>query len=123
MSNYKNVALKTKCSPEVVDRLVGVPREWPDGWADIVFEMDQMVRCDPNFGRWSQIKEKFGTLRAYYSLRDENLNPSSEPYWVHAIVSKYEKLSAVTCMSCGAPCVRGRHVCEDCLNVYVGHLR
>jgi len=41
-----------------------------------------------------QVKEKYGTLRFYYSGGDE---------WIDGVVSFAESLSAVTCEVCGSP--------------------
>lgn len=41
-----------------------------------------------------QVKEKFGTLRFYYTGGDE---------YIHGLVSMAEAMSGVTCETCGAP--------------------
>lgn len=57
-----------------------------------------------------QIKEKWGALRIYLNLYCERTD---------SVIAKYEKLSSVTCISCGKPAV-GRTTswicpyCEDC---------
>jgi hypothetical protein len=45
-----------------------------------------------------QVKEKFGTLRFYYTGGDDV---------VHGMVRVAEGMSAVTCETCGAPGIRG----------------
>jgi len=41
-----------------------------------------------------QVKEKFGTLRFYYTGGDE---------YIHGLVSMAESMSAITCETCGKP--------------------
>ena len=65
------------------------------GWEQLIRDMLQEIasnsdkRSAPEF---TQIKEKFGTLRVYgYNINDDE----------QEILDKYEKLSAVTCEVCG----------------------
>lgn len=75
-----------------------------DGWFNI---LDQMCHCIQSYIDWKnrdstvvpqvvadQVKEKFGTLRFYYSGGDD---------YVRGIVSMAEAMSANTCETCGAP--------------------
>jgi hypothetical protein len=71
----------------------------PDGWRELFLQMCEEIR-EPliaanylNEFRFSQIKEKFGTLRAY---------SFGAPREVHNIISKYERMSARMCIKCGA---------------------
>jgi hypothetical protein len=57
-----------------------------------------------------QVKEKFGTLRFYYSGGDE---------YIHGLVSMAESMSAITCESCGNPGKQThggwiKTICEPC---------
>jgi hypothetical protein len=64
-------------------RLKEIISEKPHGITDIV----QQVTV-------TQVKEKFGTLRFYYSGGDE---------YIEGLVSMAESMSAVTCEECGKP--------------------
>ena len=73
--------------------------ECGDGWYKLLHDLcteitqayiEQGLEPDVKIG---QIKEKYGTLRFYYS---SSIN-------LDAIVDKYEELSAITCESCGQP--------------------
>ena len=66
------------------------------GWEQLIRDMLQEIasnsdkRSAPEF---TQIKEKFGTLRVYgYNINDDE----------QEIIDKYERLSAKTCEVCGA---------------------
>jgi hypothetical protein len=82
-----------------------------DGWHDLLDQMHaELVAADPGYGT-DQVKEKFGTLRVYITPWDEPL---------HAIVVKYENLSASVCEWCGKPgTLDSRYfwrltLCDDC---------
>ena len=69
------------------------------GWEQLIWDMlDEIQALNPLVGEgghpeFTQIKEKFGTLRVYgYNLDDEQ----------QEIIDKYERLSAKTCEVCGA---------------------
>lgn len=73
--------------------------EVEEGWKELFLQMcedirEPLIKADylEKF-RFSQIKEKYGTLRAY------NFGAPKE---VHDIISKYERLSGETCIKCGA---------------------
>lgn len=73
----------------------------PDGWRKafgrkLIHELRKELK-KTNYlykFRFSQIKEKYGTLRLYCM---------GAPHTVHDILWKYEKLSAQYCMICGKP--------------------
>jgi hypothetical protein len=93
--------------------------ECGDGWFNI---LDQLMGSIQHHIDWKnkkeqvvpqvtldQVKEKFGTLRFYYSGGDE---------YIHGLVSMAESMSAVTCETCGKPGAqqRGgwiRTLCEE----------
>ena len=53
--------------------------------------------AEPYDVHWAQIKEKFGTLRAYFSC------PTEYYELVEDIVREAEMLSSITCIECGEP--------------------
>lgn len=70
----------------------------PDGWKNIVEDVDRMLaRLDPDY-EIHQIKEKFGTLRYYYgtAVEDETIREIMD-----AIISYAEMLSSKVCEGCG----------------------
>lgn len=73
------------------------------GWWKLFHDLCQEVRDviggpDQTVFQWSQIKEKFGILRAYCIVNDEQV-------WdkVDEIISRYEGMSAEICEICGEP--------------------
>lgn len=91
--------------------------ELPDGWFDLFLQMCEDIKqplVDANYlekFRFSQIKEKYGTMRCYVF---------GAPEEVHNILHKYEYLSQFVCEICGKP---AKYVtsgwigsyCEDCI--------
>ena len=72
-----------------------------EGWYDICREIDvQLKAIDPNY-QVSQIKEKFGGLRYYYTPSDATGAVDWEK--MRAIVSKGEEQSYTICEECGNP--------------------
>lgn len=82
-----------------------------EGWVPLVDELhSKVLEIDPDV-RVDQVKEKFGTLRYYFSsdLYDQ----------VEAVVREYESRSAVTCETCGGPgYLQGKYwvktLCDAC---------
>jgi len=69
--------------------------ECRDGWHDLIEKMMEEISALKLEGFYfTQIKEKFGTLRVYTNYYNEE---------VEAIIQKYEDISAVTCEVCGKP--------------------
>lgn len=67
--------------------------ETGDGWFTMLGNMlEELKHFNPKF---KQIKEKFGSLRAYYTCQTKF---TAE---VDTIISKYEDVSLVTCEICG----------------------
>ena len=69
------------------------------GWMSIIEDMLEHIseiveRKGLKDFYFTQIKEKFGTLRVYTSLHDEEISEA---------IQNYEELSAETCEVCGAP--------------------
>ena len=83
--------------------------ECGDGWFAIIKELckdvDEYCKDRPFVIVADQVKEKFGTLRFYYHTeRSGGEEDSDKDYWaIRDIVSKYEKLSEVTCEVTGQP--------------------
>jgi len=79
--------------------------ETGDGWYDILRDMFSDVHQaivdgghDKDVMTFTQIKEKFGTLNAYYTCKDRKLMIVVSP-----IIDKYETLSYTICERCGNP--------------------
>lgn len=71
----------------------------PDGWKDIVEKADRMLaHIDPEY-EIHQIKEKFGTLRYYFSTKFPY--GSIEQSIMDSIVLAAETRSSRTCEQCG----------------------
>ena len=79
-----------------------------EGWHGLIKQMCQEVEDFFGVGMgypdkgftWTQIKSKFGTLRAYFQCK-QKLTESGMQKLID-IISKYEQLSAVTCEQCGS---------------------
>ena len=73
--------------------------EHGDGWEGILRSACRRIAFhEKNSGRpdfrFTQVKEKWGTLRLYYEVGDE---------FVRGVISMAEAMSAVTCEICGSP--------------------
>ena len=110
----KNGAITMKMSPEEYQRnkenlkravwatrvVEGSRWEVPDGWIDLTYDLLMEIytvlkeKGTLDDYHLSQAKEKFGKLRWYDNCDDED---------VQAIVKRYEKYSAHTCVRCGEP--------------------
>lgn len=91
--------------------------EIPEGWKNLFMQLCRDIKqplIDANYLNkfmFSQIKEKYGTLRAYCF---------GAPEAVHNIINKYEHISQYVCQKCGKP---ARWVttgwiasyCDDCV--------
>ena len=82
------------------------------GWYPILARLEERLRTiDPDY-RVHQIKEKFGTLRFYWTGRDYDVGET--------VVDDAKAESAQTCEVCGNPgCLRTRGgwlrtLCDDC---------
>lgn len=91
-------------------------RELPEGWFPLFLQM-----CDDisyplieaeylNKFRFSQIKEKYNSMRCY---------TFGAPKKVHDIIQKYEVMSSYVCTKCGKPATQEAQgwfmsVCDDC---------
>lgn len=101
------VRAKRLATGYVPDQIWGsaVRKRWPfrlmcemscgPGWHDLVVALNEIldVEADANF-RFTQIKEKFGQLRAYWTGAD----PSGR---IDALVEAAEEISASMCETCG----------------------
>lgn len=105
---------------KIVDRIPVMWGKWvscDSGWYPLLIELDEkLAQIEPNY-EVHQVKEKFGTLRYYFTL-DINLQDEYEE--MSKIVDKYEKKSATTCESCGGngslryQNYRYKTLCDDC---------
>jgi hypothetical protein len=86
-----------------------------DGWYGILraacalIDRHEKRRAEPQF-RFTQVKEKFGTLRLYSEGSDD---------YTDGVVAMAEPMSAVTCEQCGAPGTQNKGgwistLCEGC---------
>lgn len=91
--------------------------ELPSGWLKLFLMCMEDIRqplVDSNYlneFRFSQIKEKYNTMRLY------NFGASKE---VHDIISKYEYISQFVCQKCGKPATKETigwitSYCDDCI--------
>jgi len=84
-----------------------------DGWLNIIDQLStELNELDVEY---SQIKEKFGELRVYLDiLNQEHTNKA------YNIVNKYEILSTTICEKCGKPGKRStknswiKTICDEC---------
>ena len=65
-----------------------------DGWYDLVDAMCRELHAKSPKTRFLQIKEKFGKLRVYFRVSDDNAS---------TIKHTYEEKSATICETCGKP--------------------
>jgi len=73
-----------------------------DGWYSLLSDLGVKAEGLPFFV--TETKEKFGTLRVYYTLREGVESASEEQYdQMDTFIREAEAASRVTCESCGAP--------------------
>ena len=98
-------------------------RELPQGWWKLFLQMCEDIRqplIDIDYldkFRFSQIKEKYNSMRCYNY---------GAPEKVHDIIRKYELMAYYVCTKCGKPAVYETQgyfasFCEDCFKELVGH--
>jgi hypothetical protein len=91
-----------------------IPLECEDGWFQIIWGMCEKLEKFNSPVRFMQVKEKYGTLRVYYSGIWSDIDEE--------IIEQTEKLSETTCEICGNPgkieVYRGWYKCYclDCWN-------
>lgn len=93
---YPKMFANAKLSPAQSPMSFGI--ETGDGWFNLIstacYEIaSHMERKNLEFA-WDQIKEKFGTLRLYYTGGDD---------YISGVIAMTESLSASTCETCGGP--------------------
>jgi hypothetical protein len=78
------------------------------GWLSIVETFLEKASAYQEYVKVVQIKEKFGSLRIYYSYREDdeddwdNLSRNEEAYeMVSSLVHEAEFKSSIACVSCG----------------------
>lgn len=92
------------------------------GWHPLINQVFDRIEWDNKMhsGRFlgkmfvTQVKEKFGTLRMYYSTHE-----AADEGFIMGFMSAIEALSAHICEDCGKPGTTGgrgwiRTLCEDC---------
>lgn len=110
--------------------------ECGNGWYNLIWKMcEKLEQLNIKSFRFTQIKEKFGTLRAYYDydlpkrkfrgLKAKERRKVKRTwkiwnYQIDQIICEAEEKSAITCSSCGNPGKRiGKSswssiICEKC---------
>jgi len=101
MSYEEKAKVRLSYLPEAIrDRVAEGDPYWcslPDGWYNLVTELDAELRVvDPDYVL-DQCKEKFGGLRYYVNWSDQcnDLDKAED------IITKYEHISEETCDVCG----------------------
>lgn len=105
------------------DKFMGYDSTWYDciasGWRtafgeQLLDELNAQLKKEGSMRdfRFTDIKEKYGTLRLY---------ASGVSYEVESILSKYEYMSMCYCINCGKPVRYATsgwvmYICEDCFN-------
>jgi hypothetical protein len=89
--------------------------ECGDGWYTLLSDLGRALDGLPVSA--VQVKEKFGTLRVYWSS-EEDLSEQTRAF-IDAVVGEAEQASGATCEECGSPgsMVRGswwRTLCMAC---------
>lgn len=80
--------------PELFKKKLPYGIECEDGWYDIIFSLcDVLNNHLPTPPTIIEIKQKFGSLRVYYS----GVNDAADP-----VIKLAEKLSLKTCEKCGS---------------------
>jgi hypothetical protein len=98
MGQYDNMKNMVEDVAKRVEAGRGCGSFLPDGWAAIVTALNNDIRMiDPQY-TIDQIKEKFGGLRYYITLSDNELGPE-----IYKLVREAEELSMETCDVCGQP--------------------
>lgn len=94
----------------------------PSGWHGLMIDMSAELlayfhqrNIDPYTFHIDQLKEKFGSIRLYYSLHCEGKHYDEE---IDKIIRKYEDLSEHTCCVCGgeATLMSKGWICPYCKN-------
>jgi len=75
-----------------------IGHDWPDGWHALVADVCEKVDRSGLDIRWVQIKEKFGTLRLYWTNHSRAANPFFEQ--IGKLIQETEEASSSTCCKC-----------------------
>jgi len=125
-----------------------IDRSWPDGWNLIVTKVCESVDQSKLNASWTQIKEKFGGLRMYYTgapprldiisegglitgrIREESDSQAeSRNSSIRKIVEEAEQNSLRTCCKCGSAGAQQLverwlyTICNECLSSFVERRR
>ena len=97
--------------PQIVERLkrgAGCWSDIPDGWVNLVIELDaKLAAIQPEYSL-DQVKDKWGGLRYYIASGNDAM---------FALVEEYEKKSVTICEVCGEagrPCVKNCWIATRC---------
>lgn len=94
----------------------------PKGWHNLIVDMSSEIiaylrqqNFDPYLFHIDQLKEKFGSIRLYYSLHYAD---HSVDNGIDEIIEKYEEISEHTCCICGneATLMSKGWICPYCQN-------
>jgi len=81
-----------------IDPTFGRHIDCDEGWWELLIKLhNEVLLVDPEY-RIFQVKEKFGTLRFYYSCSSPHFGKQ-----IDKIVARYERISALTCERTGKP--------------------
>lgn len=91
------------------DKDAPIPCECDDGWFQIIYDLckgiqDVLNESETLIIKVCQIKEKFGTLRFYYSLCEYNSDSEKDreaSNKIEQLIREAENRSEVTCEWCG----------------------
>ena len=102
----------------------------PTGWKNSFFEdmcgeLMAVLGASVNDFEIEQLKEKYGSIRLYWSWKDRRYNfPEQQVHKdlvnrIEAIIDKYTVISSHTCVSCGRSSTHYTHpwilpLCDDC---------
>jgi hypothetical protein len=98
--------MEEKTYPPEIQRIADrIPERWgrwiscESGWWPLLIELNEKLeQIAPNY-TIHQVKEKFGTLRFYFEVYDDEADKYQE---MSKIIDDYEAMSAHICEKCGA---------------------
>ena len=123
-----NSKLTKKLDDKYPKMFNGIDVECPDTWYKII---DRMCLCLQrnidvnNFPpiEFHQIKEKFGTLRVYYTIDVTNYDNEFIEGYINGFIQAHSLMTEDICIECGTnqniTRTSGwiRYICKDCLDV------
>ncbi|MFI5404994.1 MAG: hypothetical protein ACHQ1D_00625 [Nitrososphaerales archaeon] len=80
--------------------MVAFAPETEDGWFELLYGLCLKIEeLKPDSFEFTQIKEKFGLLRIYFTIMD---NSDDKCASIHDLCDAYEEESALVCEMCGS---------------------